>query len=56
MSEFNNVEIQSVEIGEPIVLKEKTTCPVTIGVAVIFHKTGDYHVSVTEKQITVEPI
>lgn len=56
MSEFNNVEIQSIKIGEPVVLKEIKSCPITIGVAVIFHKIGDYHVSVNENQIIVESI
>lgn len=56
MSEFNSIEIQSVKIGEPVVLKEKSSCPITIGVAVIFHKIGGYHVLVTEKQITIESI
>lgn len=53
MAEFINEEVKHVGIGEPISFKNKTESPFTVSAGLIFHKDGEYHVSVHDNQIIV---
>ena len=53
MAEFIDKEVKYINIGEPISFKNKTESPFTVGAGLIFHKDGEYHVSVHDNRIVV---